>query len=44
MERGPKTLFDLVNYSSPFDYDIAANNHCFACTAGSGSSCGGSLS
>jgi len=42
--KGPKTLFDLVNYSSPFDYDIAANNHCFACTAGSGSSCGGSLS
>ena len=42
--KGPKTLFDLVDYSSPFDYDIAANNHCFACTAGSGSSCGGSLS
>ena len=42
--KGPKTLFDLLNYSSPFDYDIAANNHCFACTAGSGSSCGGSLS
>ena len=42
--KGPKTLFDLVNYSSSFDYDIAANNHCFACTAGSGSSCGGSLS
>jgi len=42
--KGPKTLFELVNYSSPFDYDIAANNHCFACTAGSGSSCGGSLS
>ena len=42
--KGPKTLFDLLNYSSPFNYDIAANNHCFACTAGSGSSCGGSLS
>ena len=42
--KGPKTLFDLIKYSSPFDYDIAANNHCFACTAGSGSSCGGSLS
>ena len=41
---GPKNLYDLLNYSSSFDYQIAANNHCFACTAGAGSSCGGSLS
>ena len=42
--NGPKTLFDLLNYSSPLNYQIAAKKHCFACTAGSGSSCGGSLS
>ena len=40
---GPKTISDMLNYSKQFDYDIAVNNHCFACTAGSGSSCGGSL-
>ena len=43
-ESGPKNLYDLLNYSSPFNYQIAAKNHCFACTAGAGSSCGGSLS
>ncbi len=41
---GPKNLYELLNYSSLFDYQIAAKNHCFACTAGAGSSCGGSLS
>jgi len=43
-ESGPKNLYELLNYSSSFDYQIAAKNHCFACTAGAGSSCGGSLS
>ena len=43
-KKGPKNLFELLDYSSPLDYDIAVNKHCFACTAGSGSSCGGSLS
>jgi len=42
--NGPKNLYDLLNYSSSFNYQIAAKNHCFACTAGAGSSCGGSLS
>ena len=42
--KGPKTLFELLNNTYSFNYDIAVNNHCFACTAGSGSSCGGSLS
>ena len=41
---GPKNLYELLNYTSLFDYQIAAKNHCFACTAGAGSSCGGSLS
>ena len=43
-EKGPKNLFELLDYSSPLNYNIAVNNHCFACTAGTGSSCGGSLS
>ena len=42
--NGPKNLDELLNYSSPFNYQIAAKSHCFACTAGAGSSCGGSLS
>ncbi len=41
--QGPKTLSDLMNKSFKFDYEIAAKEHCFACTAGAGSSCGGSL-
>ena len=42
--NGPKNLYELLNYSSTFNYQIAAKSHCFACTAGAGSSCGGSLS
>ena len=41
--KGPKTLFDLMDKSSTFNYAIAVKEHCFACTAGSGSSCGGAL-
>ena len=41
--KGPKTLFDLMNKSFNFDYGVAVKEHCFACTAGSGSSCGGTL-
>ena len=40
---GPSSLFDLLNNNYSFNYDISVKNHCFACTAGSGSSCGGSL-
>ncbi len=42
--KGPKTLFDLLNESFTFDYGVTVKEHCFACTAGAGSSCGGSLS
>ena len=42
--KGPKTLFDLLNESFTFDYRVAVKEHCFACTAGAGSSCGGTLS
>ena len=41
--KGPKTLSDLMNKSFKFDYGVAVNEHCFACTAGAGSSCGGTL-
>ena len=42
-KKGPQTLYELLNYASNIDYEIAVKKHCFACTAGSGSSCGGSL-
>ncbi len=41
--KGPKTLFDLLDESFTFDYGVAVKEHCFACTAGAGSSCGGTL-
>ncbi len=41
--KGPKTLSDLINKSFKFNYQVAVNEHCFACTAGAGSSCGGTL-
>jgi len=40
---GPKTLFDLLDESFTFDYRVAVKEHCFACAAGAGSSCGGTL-
>ncbi len=42
--KGPKTLSDLMSKSFKFDYEVAVKEHCFACTAGAGSSCGGTLS
>ena len=42
--KGPKTLYDLLDESFTFDYRVAVKEHCFACTAGAGSSCGGTLS
>jgi len=42
--KGPKTLSDLLNESFTIDYGVAVKEHCFACTAGAGSSCGGTLS
>ena len=41
--KGPKTLSDLINKSYKFNYGVAVNENCFACTAGAGSSCGGTL-
>ncbi|MDQ3367383.1 MAG: arsenosugar biosynthesis radical SAM protein ArsS [Myxococcota bacterium] len=38
----PRTLFDLPSLDLA-EQPIATGSHCFGCTAGSGSSCGGSL-
>ena len=42
-KKGPKTLYELIDKSFKFDYGVAVKEHCFACTAGAGSSCGGTL-
>ena len=42
---GPRQLADLLRVvDGLIDQPIAVADHCFGCTAGSGSSCGGSLS
>lgn len=36
--------YDMIEYNHDFNGDeIRVNKHCYGCTAGSGSSCGGSL-
>jgi radical SAM/Cys-rich protein len=40
---GRTTIFDIESFDNFQDKEITFANHCFACTAGSGSSCGGSL-
>lgn len=40
-ERGPLTVFDF-NYEDLTKRKIIFGSHCFGCTAGAGSSCGGS--
>jgi len=42
-EHGPLTLSDLPSMTVA-DRPIAVRGHCYGCTAGQGSSCGGSLS
>ena len=39
--RGTKTIFDLETADDLVGERIVADNHCFGCTAGSGSSCSG---
>ncbi len=42
---GPeRTIFDIIDLSTFEDRSILTAGHCFGCTAGSGSSCGGALS
>lgn len=40
----PTTLWDIESLADLADRDIAVDDHCFGCTAGAGSSCGGALS
>lgn len=40
---GPGTIWDLDTFSGLAGKRIATGSHCFGCTAGNGSSCGGSL-
>jgi radical SAM/Cys-rich protein len=41
--RGPRTLFELRDVRELGGLPIATAPHCFGCTAGAGSSCGGAL-
>lgn len=38
-----KTVWDIHSFSELANCEIATGSHCFGCTAGAGSSCGGSL-
>jgi radical SAM/Cys-rich protein len=38
-----KSIWDLQSFNDFKNNDITLGNHCFGCTAGSGSSCGGQL-
>ncbi len=40
----PLSIWDIDSYSSVARDRIQAGDHCFGCTAGTGSSCGGQLS
>jgi radical SAM/Cys-rich protein len=40
---GHKTIWDIESFSELGNCEIATGGHCFGCTAGAGSSCGGSL-
>ena len=39
----PRTIWDLDDLASLAGQVIATANHCYGCTAGAGSSCGGAL-
>ncbi len=41
--HGPETLFELDDVEQLAELPIHTASHCFGCTAGSGSSCGGAL-
>ncbi len=40
---GPRTLWDVESFDALAGKPIATRPHCFGCTAGAGSSCGGAL-
>jgi radical SAM/Cys-rich protein len=41
--RGTRTIWEIDDIRSVIDEPIATGPHCFGCTAGAGSSCGGTL-
>jgi radical SAM/Cys-rich protein len=41
--RGPRSLFELDDVRELSGLRVATASHCFGCTAGAGSSCGGAL-
>jgi hypothetical protein len=40
---GGKNIWEIESFSELANSRIATDSHCFGCTAGAGSSCGGSL-
>jgi hypothetical protein len=38
-----RSIWDVEDFSAFEDDGIATDSHCYGCTAGSGSSCGGTL-
>jgi radical SAM/Cys-rich protein len=40
--RGPQTITDLLSAPALLSHPVVTGPHCFGCTAGAGSSCGGS--
>jgi len=40
---GPRTVWDVRSLTGLAEHPIATGAHCFGCTAGAGSSCGGAL-
>ncbi|MBK7963242.1 MAG: arsenosugar biosynthesis radical SAM protein ArsS [Bdellovibrionales bacterium] len=43
LSRGKTTVWDLASFDELENENITFANHCYACTAGAGSSCGGSI-
>lgn len=41
--KSKKTIFNIESVDELFNQDIVSGKHCFGCTSGSGSSCGGAL-
>jgi hypothetical protein len=41
--RSPRTLYELGDVGELSGLRVATAPHCFGCTAGAGSSCGGAL-
>ncbi len=42
-DRGPRTIWDVTTLDAIAGARVATGSHCFGCTAGAGSSCGGAL-